>query len=185
MRGIARSARLGGAFRAALKAALLVALLVAPLFPAPAHDYRLGDIEIVHPWARATAVLARTGAVYLTLANQGAELDHLLGVATPRARKARLHSHIVADGIVKMRPVKAIEISPGDPAVLQPGGFHIMLMGLEAPLEAGTAFPLTLSFERAGAIEVEIRVENAGATGPSHHGDGDHAGRDHADDKGS
>ncbi len=185
MRGIARSARLGGAFRAALKAALPGALLVAPRFPAPAHDYRFADLEIVHPWARATAVLARTGAGYLTLANQGAELDHLLGVATPRARKARLHSHIVADGIVKMRPVKAIEISPGDPAVLQPGGFHIMLMGLEAPLEAGTAFPLTLSFEKAGANEVEIRVENAGATRPSHHGEGDHAGGDHADDKGS
>ncbi len=180
MRGLARAPRLGGAFRAALKAAALAALLVAPLFPAPAHDYRFADLEIVHPWARATAALARTGAVYLTLANQGAELDRLLGVATPRARKARLHSHIVEDGIVKMRPVKAIEISPGEQAGLEPGGFHIMLMGLEAPLEAGTAFPLTLSFEQAGAIEVEVRVEKAGATRPSDHGDGDHA-----DDKGS
>ena len=180
MRGIAQAARLRGAFRAALKAALLVALLVAPLFPAPAHDYRFGDIEIVHPWARATAAMAKTGAVYVTLANQGGEVDRLLGVATPRARKARLHGHIVADGIVKMRPVKAIEISPGEPAVLEPGGFHIMLMGLKAPLEAGTAFPLTLSFEKAGAIEVEVLVEKAGATRPSHHGNGDHA-----DDKGS
>lgn len=164
----------------ALRAALLVALLVAPLFPAAAHDYRFGAIEIVHPWARATASLARNGAVYLTLANQGAALDQLLGVATPRARKARLHSHIVADGIVKMRPVKAIEISPGEPVVLRPGGFHIMLMGLKAALEAGTTFPLTLSFEKAGAIEVEVLVEKAGATRPSHHGNGDRA-----DDKGS
>lgn len=180
MRGIARSARLGGAFRAAFKAALLAALLGVPLFPAPAHDYRFGDLEIVHPWARATAAMARNGAAYLTLAIHGAELDHLLGVATPVARKARLHSHLVEDGIVRMRPLKAIEISPGEPVVLEPGGFHIMLMGLKAPLEAGTAFPLTLSFEKAGTIEVEVLVEKAGATKPGHHGD-----RDHADDKGS
>ncbi len=160
--------------------AALAPLLVAPLFPAPAHDYRFGDLEIVHQWARATAAMARNGAVYVTLANQGAEVDHLLGVETPMARKARLHSHIVEDGIVKMRPLKAIEISPGEPVVLEPGGFHIMLMGLKAPFEAGTAFPLTLSFEKAGAIEVEVRVEKAGATTPSHHGDGDHG-----DDKGS
>lgn len=147
---------------------------------APAHDYRFGDLKIVHPWARATAGLARNGAAYVTLSSQGEAIERLLGVTTPVARKARLHGHIVEAGIVKMRPLEAIEVAPGAPVVLEPGGFHIMLMGLEAPLEAGTTFPLTLRFEKAGAIEVEVRVERAGARTPEHQGDG-HSG----DNKGS
>ena len=127
------------------------ALVVSGRFvAAPAHDYRFGDLEIVHPWARATAGLAR---------------------------KARLHGHIVEAGIVKMRPIEAIEVAPGAPLVLEPGGVHIMLMGLKAPLEAGTAFPLTLRFEKAGAIEIEVRVQSAGARTPDHQGER-HSGPD-------
>jgi len=148
--------------------------------PAPAHDYRFGDLEIIHPWARATAALARNGAVYLSLANHGEIADRLLGAETPVARKARLHGHLIEGGIVKMRPVEAVEVAPGGPVVLEPGGFHIMLMGLKAPLEAGAAFPLTLRFEKAGAVAIEVRVERAGARTPDHSGEG-HSG----DDKGS
>ena len=158
-------------------AALCVSGRVAP---ASAHDYRFGDLKINHPWARATAGLARNGAAYVTLANEGEAVERLLGVTTPVARKARLHGHIVEAGIVKMRPVEAIEVAPGEPVVLKPGGFHIMLMGLEAPLEAGAAFPMTLRFAVAGAIEIEVRVESAGARTPEHQGD-EHSG----DDKGS
>jgi copper(I)-binding protein len=154
--------------------ALAALVVAAPFAPAPAHDYLLGDLEIIDPWARATAGLARNGAAYLTLSTRGEAVDRLLGAETPVARKAGLHGHLIENGIVKMRPVKAFEVAPGEPVVLEPGGFHIMLMGLKAPLEAGTAFPLTLRFEKAGAIEVEARVESAGAGTPDHQGDGDH-----------
>jgi copper(I)-binding protein len=67
-----------------------------------------------------------------------------------------------------MRPVEAIEVTPGAPIVLQPGGLHVMLIGLKAPLKEGERFPLTLTFERAGTIEVEVVVEKLGAMGPDH-----------------
>ena len=155
----------------------LIAIL-ATSFAADAlgQDVRSGGLHISHPWARATAGVARNGAAYLTIVNRGREADRLVGVASPVARKAVLHSHIVDGDIIRMRPVAAIEIDPGKPAVLEPGGRHIMLIGLEAPLVAGTRFPLTLMFERAGEIAVEVVVEPPGAirpaTGKSHGGHG-------------
>lgn len=143
---------------------LLAGLLAAP---ALAHDYRLGSLTIDHPWARATAASARTGAVYLTVVNHGQAPDRLVGVETPAAERAELHSHQMDGGVMRMRPVQAIEVSPGDPAVLQPGGNHVMLVGLKAPLNAGTRFPLRLSFERAGNVEVEVQVESARTREPA------------------
>jgi copper(I)-binding protein len=64
---------------------------------------------------------------------------------------------------MKMRPVKAIEVAPGEPAVLKPGGLHVMLMGLKAPLVKGQSFPLTLVFEKAGKIEIEVPIGEATA----------------------
>jgi copper(I)-binding protein len=145
-----------------LAATLLVSVL-AFTGVASAHEFKLADLLIEKVWARASIGPAKAGAVYLTIVNAGSEPDRLIGAKTPAAREAATHVNTMVDGVMKMRHVAAIEVSPGEPTVLQPGGLHIMLIGLASPLAEGATFPLTLTFEKAGTIEVDVWVEKAGA----------------------
>ncbi|MFQ5784315.1 MAG: copper chaperone PCu(A)C [Alphaproteobacteria bacterium] len=154
--------------------ALALVIAAAVCSPAFAHDYRLGKLHIDHPWARATAGMAKSGAAYMAISNHGEEADRLTRVATPAAKMAKLHAHLMDNGVMKMVPLKAIEIDPGEPTILKPGGLHIMLMGLEKPLLKGESFPLTLTFEQAGSIDVEVVVEGIASMGPHRGGYGDH-----------
>lgn len=150
-----------------LWAILFAALAVMAAPPATAEETRLGDLTIRQAWARASAGPAKAGAAYLSIVNEGTAADRLIAAETPAARRAALHGHAMDDqGVMKMRPVEAVEIGPGETAVLEPGGLHVMLMGLAAPLKRGESFPLVLTFERAGRIEVEVGIEAVGATGP-------------------
>lgn len=144
-------------------ASAAVAALLSFAVPAAAHDYKAPGLHIDHPWSRATAGSARNGAAYMTLNAVGDGDDRLLSAASPVAEKVELHTHLMEDGVMKMRPVTAIEVTPGSPTTLQPGGLHVMLLGLKAPLVKGEKFPLTLTFEKAGKVEVEVNVEAAGA----------------------
>ncbi len=128
-----------------------------------AEDYSVGELTVSNPWARASAGKAKNGAAYLVIANRGQEVDRLLRIASPVAKKAEVHISTVKDGIMMMRPVKAVEVSPGEPTVMKPGALHIMLMGLVAPLKKGDSFALTLTFEKAGSIEVRVIVDKIGA----------------------
>jgi hypothetical protein len=150
---------------------LLFALTFAITTAAAAHDYMQGDIRIMKPWSRPLPAVSVNGAAYMTIMNKGATPDRLLSVSTPAARKAELHNHTMEGGLMKMRPVGAMEIAPGNAAALQPGGLHIMLMGLAEPLVEGHSFPLTLNFERAGNIEVTvvIFVPEESSDGNMHH----------------
>ena len=151
----------------------LAALMIAALSGvSQAHEYKLGDLLIDHPWARASIGKAPNGAAYMTITTEGAETDRLLAVESNVANRVELHNHLMVDGVMKMRPVAAIEVAPGEPTLLQPGGLHVMLMGLKAPLKKGESFPMTLVFERAGKVEVEIKIEDATETGAP-------AGREH------
>ena len=136
---------------------------------AQAHDFKLGALTIHHPWARASIGAAKAGAAYLTVGNEGEEIDRLVGIASPVAKRVGLHTNLIEDGVAMMRPVEAIEVAPGEPAVLQPGGLHVMLMGLKAPLVEGEKFLLTLTFEQAGEIEVWVAIEDATAAGGNEH----------------
>ncbi len=139
-----------------------------------AHEYKIGDLTVEHPWARASIGAAKAGAAYLIIVNEGAAPDRLVAVASPVAKRTQLHTHLIEDGVAKMRPVEALEVAPGAPTVLQPGGLHIMLMGLKAPLEEGGLFPLTLTFERAGTVEVEVYIDSPTAgTESDHEGHGE------------
>ncbi|CAO3435714.1 copper chaperone PCu(A)C [Azospirillum endophyticum] len=138
--------------------------------PALAHSYKAGPIEIGHPWARATAPSAPNGGAYLSLTNTGTTEDHLVSASTPVAEKAELHTHLNENGVMKMREVPPIAIAPGQEVKLAPGGLHIMLLGLKHPLEKGARIPLTLRFEKAGAVDVEIAVEAAGQSAPQAEG---------------
>jgi len=150
--------------RSVLLAALAVVLL--PLAVA-AHEFKAGDLTIGHPWARATAGGGANGAAFLSVANGGKTADRLIAAASPVAAKVELHTHLIEDGVMKMRPVAGIDIEPGAVVELKPGGFHVMLIGLTAPLKEGDSFPLELTFEKVGKVATTVKVESpaAGAEG--------------------
>lgn len=141
--------------------AFLGALYVSA--PLRAHDYTLGDLKIGHPWARVSA--AQNGAAYMTITATAAMGDRLVSAASPAAGRVELHTHVMEGEVMRMRQVPAIEVKPGEPTALKPGGLHVMLLGLKKPLTEGYAFPLTLTFERAGKIEVEVKVQKDEASG--------------------
>jgi periplasmic copper chaperone A len=114
------------------------------------------DIRIDHAWSRA-AMAGREGVVYLTITDTGAP-DALTGVTTPVAAEAALHRSFDDHGVMKMRPVGPLPIEPGKPITLAPGGYHIMLMGLNRALKQGDSFPVTLSFAKAGQVTVTAIV---------------------------
>jgi periplasmic copper chaperone A len=138
---------------------LLPLALAATAALAQAHDYTLGALHIAHPWARATAQGQRIGGAYLQIDNGGAA-DRLLSVRGDVADALQLHSMTLKDNVMHMREVDAIDVPAGGKVKLEPGGLHIMLLGLKAPLAAGSSFPLTLKFEKAGELKVEVKVES-------------------------
>lgn len=133
-----------------------------------ARDYQLHSLRIDHPFARATPPGARSGGVFLSIENKGAKPDVLLHVSTPVAGTAEIHQMVMDAGVMRMRAVERIDVKPGERVMLRPGGYHVMLTDLKRPLHAGDSFPLTLGFEKAGSIEVNVEVESmaAGAMQP-------------------
>jgi periplasmic copper chaperone A len=159
---------------------ILAALVLADAGAALAHDYKLGPIAIGHPWARPTAQGAKNAAAYLTLQNGAGEPDRLVAVNSPVAEKAQIHETSNDGGIMKMREAAdGVTLAPGESVAFKPGGYHIMLVGLKNKLDDGQHIPLTLTFAKAGSINVEVYVEKAsgqgGGTAPSH----DMHGMDH------
>jgi copper(I)-binding protein len=147
---------------------LLASLLLAPAAVATARAAATGPLSIQSPWSRATAPMQKTGVAYLTIRNDGAEADRLTDVASPVAAKVQLHESIREGDVMKMRKVSGLAVPAHGTATLAPGGYHVMLMGLEAPLKEGQSFPLTLTFEHAGKVEVEVRVMGMSAQGAGH-----------------
>lgn len=109
-------------------------------------------------WARATPPGAPTGAAYFVVDNPG-DGDRLVSVSTPVAERAELHRSVEAEGSSRMEHLSEVDIPAGDRVRFAPRGYHVMLMELGAPLDEGARFPLTLSFERAGDMTVEVEVE--------------------------
>ena len=116
-------------------------------------------------WARATTSAAATGVVYLSLADTGPAADRLVGVATPVAAHADMHIMVMEGNVMQMRPVDAVDVKPGERIQFKPSGLHIMLTDLKQPLTRGERFPVTLDFEKAGKVDVEVLVLPIGATG--------------------
>lgn len=126
-----------------------------------AHEFTLGNLAIGHPFARPTAPAQSAGGGYLKLVNRGAEPDRLVGVsAAPAiADRVEMHSMTMDGDVMRMREVAGIDLPAGQTVELRPGGLHLMLIGLKAPLTAGQRFPVKLSFRQAGEISVDIHVE--------------------------
>ena len=141
------------------------------LNPAPRQqaDYTLGQLEIGHPWTRATAPTAPSGGGFLTVANNGTTADRLVAARSSAAQQVQIHEMKMDGNVMRMRELeKGLEIPAGGKVTLAPGGLHLMLMGLKAPLVKDTRVPVTLVFEKAGSIDVELVVSAMGGPAPAH-----------------
>lgn len=139
--------------------ALGALLWAVQLAAAPA--YQVGAIRVDRPWANPSAPGMVMGAAYMTITNTGKAPDELVGASSPTAAHADLHSTAIVESLITMRNIAGVPVAPGATVRLEPVGLHVMLIDLHAPLQPGTAFPLTLKFRRAGTITVNVRVEKA------------------------
>jgi len=137
----------------ALPAALLVAAAVQ------AHQFSVGNLIIGHPWSRPTAPGVPIGVAYLSITNHGASEDVLIAAHTPAAQRVEFHRTLVEGGMARMRPAGAVVIAADATITAEPGGLHLMLVDLKAPLLEGSVVPLVLTFKSAGDITVQLHVE--------------------------
>lgn len=148
---------------------LIKSMLVASLFLAGSAAAQ--DVTVTQAWARATPPGSTVAAIYLTIDNGGRPADRLISVSTVVAERAEVHAIVHEGDVVRMRRTEPLDIGAGERIVLEPGGRHLMLMGLKAPLVEGRRVSVTLEFEKAGKIPVEADVLAGDATDPhaSHH----------------
>jgi copper(I)-binding protein len=150
----------------AILAATLLALSVTA---ALAHDYTVGSLKIDHPWSRATPKGASVAGGYLKITNTGTTPDRLTGGTTEAAKKFEIHEMSMDGGVMKMRELpNGVEIPPGATVELKPGSFHVMMTGITKPFVKGDRVKASLSFEKAGKVDVEFTVDAAGATPTEH-----------------
>jgi len=134
---------------------------------AMAQQYKVGPLEIDHPWSRATPKGAKTGAGYLSIKNTGSTPDRLLGGSFADAGQVEVHHMTMDQGVMKMRPVSGgLEIKPGETVELKPDGYHLMFAGLKQPLKKGEQVDGTLQFEKSGTVQVQYTVEAVGQMAP-------------------
>ena len=140
--------------------ATTAAKLVLPLAALLSTGGAFAEPVVGGAWARATPPGAQTGAVYLTLVGDDAP-DRLLGGHTSAARELQIHTHVHADGMMRMEQLPELEIPARETVEFRPHGLHLMLIGLSKPLVAGDELSITLDFERAGEMELSVPVRDA------------------------
>jgi len=153
--------------RTLMKAGLASFMTVLALAPAMAEQVTHGGLTIADPWARATPGGAKVGAAYLEIRATADAGDRLLEARSPVSVKVELHTHAMDDGVMRMRRVSSIDVPGGGGVSLKPGSYHVMLMGLKAPLKEGGTVPLTLVFEKAGEVAITAKIAPIGAMGPN------------------
>jgi len=144
-----------------------LALLVVSL-QTLAHNYEKGDIQVRHPWSRATPPGAKVGVAYMEIRNRGSQPDRLLSATSGVAQRVEMHVTQREGEVMKMRQLQAFEIPARERYALRPGGSHLMLVDLKQPLEKGERFAMRLRFERAGELEIELEVQELGSRHPRH-----------------
>jgi copper(I)-binding protein len=151
--------------RLLLQLATALSLTIASIIAIAAVRAVAGEIEVREAFSRASIGQATAGVVYLQLVNHASQPDRLLTVSTPVAERTDLHVTERDGDIVRMRRLETLPIPPRETLAFSPGGAHIMLSGLKAPLREGDRIDLILQFERAGevALEVPVRSVTAGA----------------------
>lgn len=164
------TARLAAPLRRTARAwaAACAACIALAAHLAAAHGYGAVDLQVRHPWTRATPPGVTVAAGYLEIRNSAREPDRVVGASTPAAERVELHVQMREGDILKMREAKSFEVPARQRLTLRPGGSHLMLVGLKQPLAKGGRVPLTLRFERAGELKVEIEVQPADSRRPHH-----------------
>jgi copper(I)-binding protein len=153
-----------------LAGALAAALIATAAF---AHEYKAGDLEVVHPASRAMVPGAQVGGGFMQIVNHGKADDRLVSVTSPATPNVQLHEMAVTDGVMKMRQLKdGIPVPAGQTVELKKGGLHVMFMDVKTPFKEGDKVPAVLHFEKAGDVKVEFEV------GPANGGEMKHDMKD-------
>jgi copper(I)-binding protein len=128
------------------------------------------------PWVRGTVPQQKATGAFMKIESR--EPVSLVAASSPAAGVAEVHEMAMEKDVMKMRPVKKLEVAPGKPVELKPGGYHVMLLDLKQPLKAGETVPLTLTFEKADksrqTVEVKAEVRALGATAAPAPAHGEH-----------
>ncbi|HEY1394265.1 MAG TPA: copper chaperone PCu(A)C [Methylibium sp.] len=127
------------------------------------HQAAASTIEVEAAWARPTVEGQQVGGGFLTLKNTGPGADKLIGGSTPVAERLELHMMRMDGNVMRMDEVPAIELPAGQSVEFKPGGYHLMFRGLKAPLKLGSSVPVTLKFEKAGELKLQMKVLRAPA----------------------
>jgi copper(I)-binding protein len=145
-----------------VKPILLAALLLASCSKGGPPDVRFSDA-----WARETNSGQTSTAAYMILKNEGAGDDRLVSVSAQPPAMAMLHSSESSDAVARMRPLDSgVAVPAGATIELKPGGTHVMVTGLRAPLNVGDTLKLTMRFEKSAEQSVDVRVTPAFGPGP-------------------
>ncbi len=145
-------------------------VIALPLVAHPNHDEADRAIKVVGPWARATSPNAQTAAAYMVLWNRGATADRLIAADSPAAERVEIHRSVADGNRRRMVPLAdGLALPPNQAETLQPGGTHLMFLGLKAGLAPGDHVLVTLSFEKAGPVTVEVAVKAIGHFQPTGH----------------
>jgi hypothetical protein len=151
-----------------LRTALAAAILIVT--PAFAHNgvVHLGPLNISVPFTRATLPNAPVGGGFFTVENTGTEADRLVSASSSVAKDTQIHSMAMEGDVMKMRELPdGLEIPAGETVVLSPGGFHLMFMGLNQAFVEGETVTVTLTFEKAGTVDVVLPVMTSAADAPA------------------
>ena len=135
------------------------------LSDAQAHEIKIGDIVISHPWARQSPMGADVAAGFMTITNNGKEADRLVKATASVTPTVQLHEMKMEGDVMKMSEVPGgIVIPAGATVELKPKSLHVMFMGLKAPVKEGETITGTLTFEKAGTVDVDydVMAPNAG-----------------------
>ena len=135
---------------------------------------KAGGLQIDQPFAPASIGAGKTGAIYFVLINGTGTDEKLIAASTPAARKAEVHTHLMEDGIMKMRKVDGLEVPAGKHVMFKQGGHHLMLFGLDKPLKEGDTIVVELQFENTGTMSITVPVK------PFGHKMMDHKSMDHS-----
>ena len=137
----------------------IASLLLLSATGAVAHEYEQGGLHVDHPWSWPAPPMAANGSAYLVINNHGQADDVLLSADSPVAERVEIHTHMMDGDMMKMRQLENLPVPAGESVTLAPGGHHLMLMGLKQAPKEGERFPLTLHFEQAGEVAVEVSVD--------------------------
>lgn len=142
-----------------------------------AHEMRVGNLVIDHPWSRQSPMGGNVSAGFMTIINTGTEDDRLVKATAAVSPNVQIHDMKMEGEVMKMIEIEGIDIPAGGKVELKPGSLHVMFLDMQAQPKEGETFTGTLVFEKAGTVEVTYNVEAPDA-GMDHSGM-DHSGTDH------